>query len=361
MIIIPISELKRFIANSKNIKDSKILPILSYLKIECKGTSTTITKTNLNSFVVSEIECDFKEDQVLLIEEKVLAECATFSRGQSLSISISGKNIVLDDGHSTSKCQRIEDHFPAVEIAADENKTTLNTDVICAMSIATKHALLSTERGLRDWKSFVNIIKVGKKNCVAAANGSISYFKYFKQKLPVISLEPETVGIISKFPELEYFSSDRYDYFRCLDVTYGFIKSEVKSPELDTVLEKFKSDDSFEMKKRDMVDFCESAIFLNGSSLAPEVCISEKKDELYLTFEDIAGNRGKTQKIVQAKKTYNVSDILFQPRNMLTALSGIDADTIKISKIFGNMILSTDEDKDYIGSVMELARLNQPA
>ncbi len=360
MITIAISELKKFLHNSKYIKDNRALPILSYVKLECRGELASLTKSNLNSFVITEIDAGFNDDCTLLIEEQTLAGCVNFSQRSEVKITVSKdkKNIILDDGETISKCQTAElKAFPSVEFPEEPKKYRLDSEVISSLTLAKNHCLSGGETGFRDWKHFVHIIDSNKKKCVAGANGPISYFKYFKGDLPKFSLEPDVVTIISKFPELEYFSSDRYDYFSCLDTTFGFIKSEIKPPELDTVISKLKSDDSFVVNRREVIRLCEAAIFMNTSSLAPEVSLKEEDGRLALTFEDNSGSRGKRQYLDVEKKTFEVAEIIFQPKNMITALSSIDSDKIKISKIFGNMVITTDEDKNYLGSVMELARM----
>jgi len=358
MVTVSISELKKFLHNSKYIKDRKVLPILSYVKLQCVGERAALTKSNLNSFLITEIDAGFDEDCTILIEEQSLVGCVNFSRKDEVKISIQGKNVVLDDGETITKCQAADiKTFPSVEFPHDPKKYRLDAEVISSLTLAKNHTLSGGETGLRDWKYFVHIVEMNKKKCVVGANGPISYFRYFKGDLPKFSLDPDVVSIISKFPELEYYSSDRYDYFTCLDTTFAFVKAEIKLPELETVVSKFKSDDSFVVDRKEVIRLCEAAIFMNSSALAPEVSLKEVDGKLTLTFEDVSGGRGKRQFLDFENKTYSVGEIMFQPKNMITALSSLDSDKVKISKIFGNMIITTDEDKNYIGSVMELARL----
>jgi DNA polymerase III sliding clamp (beta) subunit (PCNA family) len=358
MVTVSISELKKFLHNSKYIKDRRVLPILSYVKLQCVGERAALTKSNLNSFLITEIDAGFNDDCTILIEEQSLVGCVNFSRKDEVKISIDGKNVVLDDGETITKCQTADPkNFPSVEFPEDPKRYRLDTEVISSLTLAKNHTLAGGENGLRDWKYFVHVIELNKKKCVAGANGPISYFKYFKGDVPKFSLDPDVVTIISKFPELEYYSSDRYDYFTCLDTTFGFIKSEITTPELDTVVNKFKSENSFVVNRKEVIRLCEAAMFMNSSALAPEVSLKEEDGKLALTFEDNSGSRGKRQYLDFEKKTYEVSEIIFQPKNMITVLSSLDSEKVKVSKIFGNMVITTDEDKNYIGSVMELARL----
>lgn len=356
MVTISISELKRFLNNAKSIKDNKIIPILSYIRLECNEKASTLTKTNLNSFVVTEIEADFKKNVIILIEEQTLSGCVNYSRGKEIKISISGKNVVLNDGFREVKCQHITDPFPSIESNTSDDKFEFNRDILSSLSVAKSHALAAADKSIREWKCFIHMLPINGKSHVVGVNGAVSYFKSFKGKLPKISIDPETVSIISNFPQVEYRSNDRYDFFSHLGTTYGFIKSETSCPQFETVLEKFKSENSFVINRKELVGFCEMTVNINGSSVPPEVCLRDAGKEVLMTFDDISGNQSASETLNTDNKTFMLDDIFFLPKNMLIVLKELKADKIKISKIFGNMIISTDEEKDYLGSVMELAK-----
>lgn len=360
MIVISITELKKFLSNSSNIRNNNIIPILSYIKLECKGKIATLIKTNLHSFIISQIDAEFKKDITILIDEQILASAVNFSKGKDLKISVVGKDIVMNDGFGDTKCQ-VQDvvNFPAVDTNTGKGAIEFTEDVISALGLAKNHILTSSDKEMRNWMSFVHIRTINNKSHVVGANGSVSYFKSFGEALPEISLDPDTVSIISKYPFVHYSSNDRYDYFQCLGVTYGFIKTETACPKFEPIIDRFKSENSFIINSRDIVLFCEKAISMNRSSVPPEVSIENGDNgSLLLNFVGISDNESASEKIKSDKKTYNVEKILFQPKNMITAVKDLGVEKIKISKIFGNMILSSDEEKDYTGSVMELAKMN---
>lgn len=360
MITISISELKRFLNNAANIKENRMLPILSYIKLECKGKSATLIKTSLHSFVIAEVEAEFKKDETILIEEQILAGAVNFSKGSELKISVVGKNVVMNDGFGDTKCQ-VQDivNFPAVETNTEKEKIEISTDVIAALKLAKNHVLTVTDKDMRNWMSFVHIVEIGDKGYVVGANGQISYFKSFKVELPKISLDPDTVTVLAKYPSVNYSSNARYDYFQCLGITYGFIKTETACPNFEPILERFKSENSFMLNTNDILLFCEKAISINTSSVPPEVSIEDGGNgSLLLKFVGISDNESTMEKVKADGKTYEVEKILFQPRNLLTAVKDLGVDKIKVSKIHGNMVITSDEEKNYIGSVMELAKMN---
>jgi len=362
MITIPIVELKKFLNNAKSIRDNKSssdrLPILLYVKLECKGDLATLTKTNLQSFVITEIDAEFKKDEIILIEEQTLSGCVNYSRGKEIKISVVKDNVILNDGFREVKCQTIENHFPAIETNNSHEKIQFYTDIITSLSLAKSHTLPATDKAVREWKCFVHIKKINEKSYIVGVNGAISFLKSFKEDLPEISIDPETVGIISKYDMVEYSSNDRYDYFQNGGTTYGFIKAETKCPALETVVDKFKSENCFTANRKELIDFCDMVMNLTGSSVPPEVSISDDGNtRLALNFSDISGNQSANESIYVEGKTFQVPKIYLYPKDLLTAFKDLPVDKIKISKIFGNMIISSPEDKDYLGSIMELAKI----
>lgn len=358
MIVIKVSELRKFLASAKAIKENRLLPILGYVKLECEGDSARLTKTNLHAFVVCEIKADFSENVTMLIDEQVLSVAANYSKGDELRITIEGNDVVMDDGFSKTKCKN-EDHanFPAVE-SPSVDKSTLDSDFISSLIVAKAHAAVLVDKDMRSWMTYIHVRKTGKKVCVAGVNGAISYFKLFKEAIPEMSLDHETISAIDKYSTLEYSTNGSYDFFTNGSVMYGFIKGEVKCPDFDTILEKFKSENSFIVSVKDMCIFCEKVVNLSKSNIPPEVSIEDGgKSNLILKYESISNSESSEEKIVADKKTYTVDKILMQPKNFLTAVKDLGVEKIKISKIFGNMIISSEDDKDYTGSVMELAKM----
>lgn len=357
MIVIDISELKKFLQSAKNIKDRNILPILSYIKLECKGGVAKLTKTNLDSFVTSEVEAAFKGEHTVLIDEKTLSATVAYSETNLLSISVDGSNVILDDGVKKNRC-KVENSklFPAIESNDLAEKTVLSTEFISSLSTAKNHTVLATER-IR-WECFVHVLKSGTKTLVGGANGMILYLKTFNEQVPAMSLSPDTISAISGLHSAEYSSSGRYDFFQFLGTTYGFIKPEIGQPDLSLLLDRLKTDSPLTVSRKELISFCEMVISMNGSSIIPEVSLKTNKDELMFCFDGAADAQGSERKVKAIGDIVKFPSTIFQPRNLLVVMKDLGTDTVNLSKISGNIVVTTDEDKDYKGSIMELAPLN---
>src|SRR5687767_14247102 len=91
---IKVSEIKEFFRRSKSIKNSSLLPILNYLKLESKDGEATLSKTNEKSYCIHQIECE-GTGVYLLNESKLLAAINNPQCGNEITIEEKGTQIRL--------------------------------------------------------------------------------------------------------------------------------------------------------------------------------------------------------------------------------------------------------------------------
>lgn len=360
MITIATSELKRFFDFAKPIKDSKLIPIYAYIKFECDGDTTTLTKTNGHSFIVCQVTAKFKKNITLLIDEKTLSTVA-LSKGETITIKQEGKNILITDGIRNSSSQNIEDNFPAIQPKTDEKITAISADVLEALFLAKNHTMGVQDKAMRPWMTYVHVTRIKGESYVIGANGVISYFKSFKEDLPAMCLDPDTIAAISRFTEVNYSRSGNYDYFDAGTMSYGFIMSESGVPDFTTLLDKFVYDKHFIVNRQDVIDFCEHCIRMNSSNVPPEVAVTTNgKKSILLTFTSMAGDQGSDQELACDKKNFDPDEFIFQPEKMIIALKDLGCEKIQFSHIPYHFLFTNAEDKKYIGAIMQIAKLQQP-
>lgn len=359
MIKIPISDIKRFITAAKPIRDTKLLPIYAYVKLHCEGNEGIFYKSNGTSFVVFNVSADFKENQTILIEEKTLFGFVEHSSGKEIKISTKGDIVNLYDGARTISCKvpPIE-HFPAIQPKDSEESIVMDGNVLSALFLANSHILPPADQAMRAPASFVHLTPVGKLFYIAAWNGMVAYFKSFKEKIPNVSLDPDVISVISKFEILSYSRCGNYDYFDGGGVSYGFIKAECKTPDVSIMVERLKQDVKFTLDRKPLVDFCEMVIDVNSSSVPPIVSMGETSStSLLMTFTDISENQNAVEKITVTGKVSLDEPFVFQPKNMLTVLKDLGCEKITMSYVQKNMLITSEEEIGYIGSVMGMAKI----
>lgn len=353
MITIKLSEIKKFMSAAKHIVDSKIIPIYSYIKLVCEGEATTLYKTNGTSFVSCDIKSEFKENQVILIEEKTLSGSVEGCSGDEIKIEVKNDKVVISDNQKTTSCQSIEDNFPNFDKPG--TGTMINQEVLSALYIARSHADIQKE--MMNWQCFVHIVKSGKLHYVLGFNGIICYTKSFKDALPALTLDPRTVSIISEFPQLSYSEVGNYDFFDSGSTCYGFVKSEIKAPDISPVLKKMESDNKLVVERKEIMNFCDHVLRINNTALPPIVSISESgKKNVKLRFDNAAGNQESEVLVPVEKKSYKLEPFAFLPKQMSTALKDLGVGTVNLSYVDKNFILTSEEDPSYIGAIMEIVQ-----
>jgi len=358
MITVTKSDLKRFFDNASGIKNTSTIPVCDYVKLECRKNKSTITKTNLKAFCITDVEPEFDEEQTLLIEESALKAAMTYCKSNSLKISKNGKGLILDDGVRPIKSQTQESNlFPVIENVDFGDAAELDTDVLGAMKIAKGHAMAADDTMLH-WMQYVSSKTINGVSYVFGTNSSVGYFQTFKTKLPEFCVDPnDVIPVITKYPYVNFFSSDSYNYFRCVSVVYGFSKSEVKIPDIAPVLARLKSNESFQIKRDDLVNFCELAISLNTTAVPPSITLDDcGDDKIVLEFHDVADNNSTREEISVEEKNYTVTKFTFQPKLLLTALKDLSSEKIRLSRIEAhkNTIITADDEEGYLGFMMDI-------
>jgi hypothetical protein len=359
MIKIPISEVKKFIGAAKPIKDTRLLPIYAYVKLSCDGDAGVFYKANGISFVVCDVNAEFKKSDSFLIEEKTLFGFVQYSSGKDLMISKKGDIVTLNDGSRNISCKvPPAEHFSAIQQKNDEESVVLTEVIINSLFLAKNHIFQPTDTEMRPPSSFVHMTKVDKVNYIAAWNGQVGYLKSFKEKLPTLSLDPEAITTISKFQIVSYSRVGNYDYFDGGGISYGFAKHEVKTPDITKLVENFKQQQTFTVNRKPFVDFCEMVINVNSSSIAPIVSISPAKNSVLLNFKDASENQNAEESVPAIGEIGLKEPFHFQPKNMLTVLKDLGCEKVSMSYVQQNLIIKADDDKNYTGSVMELSVKN---
>lgn len=365
MATISTKEVKKFINAAKNIKSSNLLPIYSYVKLECNGDSASFCKSNGHSFVSCPVKAEFDKNVVFIIDERAFFGFVNKAEGDVITIEdgSEGKGedkkemICFSDGVKKGKSSKVDNVFPLIESRTDEIETVFDSDVLTSIFLSKECVLVAVDKVMRIWNTFCHIMKINKNSYVVGSNGAISYFKKFKQNLPCLIIESDVADVITKFDSVSHCSVGNYDLFNCNNTTYGFIKSEMAVPDLTPIFDRLKSEEYFVINRKKLLNFCETVVDMNSSSVAPEVSISNAdKNDVMLEFNGIGG-QALDEKVKVEKKNFELNPFVFQPKNMIVVLKDLGVEKIKLSYIQHNFLITSEEDKDYLGTIAELAKM----
>lgn len=357
MITIKNSEFKKGLNKTNAISGKNILPVLDYIKLDFKNDRCTLTKTVFDSFIVADIEADFKKDGSLLLDIEKTSSFVNSSEGEETTISVKKDRVILDDGFTNAWFPLADvKHYPVVESNSECEKFELTKQVIDVLKQASKHAMPIRDKETRVWQTFTHTKTISDKNYVIGFGESIVFAKeVVTDKWPQMSVDPKVISMIGSLPSVEYSATDNYDFFESVGILYGFRKYETICPVVKEVLDRFVSEESFEINRDSFVLFCELVSGQHKSSLSAVIEVSDSgKDEVLLKYEPYSGDGGAEKKIKVKNKTYNLDKTYYSPNLFLTVLKNIDhSDEIKISKIKGFNVINILGEDDYVGAVSE--------
>lgn len=343
MIKIKSTEIREFLKRSKTIKTSNLMPILAFVKLDITNTGALLSKTNLKSYCIHQIEAEGENISVLL-DENLLAAIAT--TGDEVEIQLDNKTIHLKNGDSLVSFQK-EDAtlYPIFPDQGETNeRVVIGKDVLQAIGIASKFVF---EAEMETNFSFVHV----KNNSVFSTDKNVIFLKNFTDNIPNLLISTECAAVISGFDNLMYFTAGNYDFYDTGKTTYGFIRSEYKSPDFSVILSKATKGTFFTVAKENIVKFCELATTATPS-LVPvsKLDSSLKEGQIDLTFFDDSYN-------VSVDMSFNVSGDLkpepftFNPKVMLPFIKSLPYQELNFTPLEGahHYTIWSKEDEQFTG------------
>jgi DNA polymerase III sliding clamp (beta) subunit (PCNA family) len=375
MIKLPVSELKIFLSKSSHVVPAGTMGILEFVKITCEGDVATLTKTNLNSFVVHQVEAKFTKNFVLLVEFDILVKAAKSSQTE-LKISFkeqksekvpSGKVrvVTIEDGHLINLKSMSDDEnlFPVIPSPKKDEVVDMTQEMIEAMFLSST-AALDVKGGLTLFQNYVHIVNVNKKRSYFCGfNNTIMYYKSFKSMVPSMVLEQTTCKAIKGYTSLQWYSGDKYNFFDAGKTLLGFIQTEVKAPDFMQIINTMEDSKSFTIDRKSMIEFCDIAIGINPMS-AIEPCYFKQGSEeklLMLDYENaLEGKSNCVEMEVKKNKRHVVQKFLFQPDQMVLLLKDLPFEKVTlVGPCNHNFYVTAEDDPDYIGAIREVVFNNE--
>lgn len=241
------SDIRSFKKNSSHLKKNGIIPILDYIKFD----NGTITKTNLNEFVVQ--ESNFTG--AFLIEERVLFNFIDYTNSPEISFIADGKKIILSDGsQKTTSTQGDVALFPETEEAPKE--TISLTDTILKLFGAAAKYTKDDQHDL-----IVSHIFIGG-DIITASDRFIGFYRKIDRELPKTAIPRGVAEKVSSIDPADFSQTERKLFFKTGKVLYGFQKTEAVYVDLGKYFD-YKKDVSFCAPKSDLIGFNEMCLSMS--------------------------------------------------------------------------------------------------
>jgi DNA polymerase III sliding clamp (beta) subunit (PCNA family) len=352
MIKVPVSELKEFLARARGIKENGVLPILAYIKLDCEGSSATLTKTNLNSFIVHQLKVKCKKNVTVLLDQKILNALIAQSKSEEITIELEAKKVLLSDGDLKLRFE-LMDHtsFPTIPENESMDKTIFNQAMIESLHLSQNNT--DPKRG-NPFFEHVHINPNGKGSYIFGTNSTVIYYRHFDEKLPTISLDQDTVHSISQYTELVFSENGNYNFFDSGNTLYGFIKPDFKASDIMSIMKGGDGKSVFTMDKKSVVEFCQLVNKINPGILAYVFFADAGKKSIMLRYANDEFNVS-TDRFYDVEKSGTIRDFCFNPTHMLPLLKDLPYDQLKFNICDNNnCYITTEDDAEFIGVIREI-------
>lgn len=320
------AELRSFKQNASFVKTKGILPILGYLKV----ADGTITKTNLESFIVQDIECKGS----ILLDEVIFFDFLSRTKEPTIEVTVKDKRVTISDGTMPKVSFAEEDitAFPSIP-ESDGESVELSNEVFCAINYAANFA---DHMDLPDMRGHVFM----GGETIFGGNGLICYMEKFKEKLPNVPILKDHATVIGKFNSASFSESEKYIFFQTESCRYGFIKSMYPFTDMSTVIKLDKKDKSFILDKSDLLTFSEMCVS-NTKAALRIANLSVKQNKLCMEMVD-------TDYEVEVKQAVPIGDgemdgeFAFNPVMMATMLKNLPDNELTFYRNNGSLIITGD-------------------
>lgn len=260
-IKVPVSDLRSFKKNSSHIKSKGIIPILDYIKFD----NGTISKTNINEFVVQ--ESNFSG--AFLVEERILFNFIEYTHASEILFIADGKKVIISDGsQKTSSNQAEIELFPAIEQPPKETVSLTDT-ILKLFGAAAKYT--QEQDDLRKSHIFIG------GDAILASDGFIAFYRKIDRVLPNTAIHRHVAERISSIDPADFSQNENKMFFRAGKVIYGFQKTEATYIDMRRFFE-YSKEDSFHAPKSELIEF-------------NEMCLSMSKIKMCHPFLEIKNDK----------------------------------------------------------------------
>lgn len=261
-IKVSVSDIRSLKKNSSHIKKNGILPILDYIKFD----DGTITKTNLNEFVVQ--ESNFRGS--FLIEEMVLFNFIEYTDASDISFVADGKKITLSDGsQKTTSTQGDIALYPVTEEAPTETVTLTDT-ILKLFGAAAKYTRED------QYDLIISHIFIGADS-ILASDRFIAFYKKIDRDLPKTAIPRSVAEVVSSIDPANFSQTEKKLFFKTSKILYGFKKTEATHVDIRKFFD-YEKVDSFHAQKSELIGF-------------NEMCLSMSKLKICHPFLEIADGK----------------------------------------------------------------------
>lgn len=358
MITLKTEDLREFFKRARNIKPHIILNVMNYIVLDTD--EGTLTKSNMNTWCVHQINVESKENVKMFIDEKVLTPYLAAQIGEKITFKICEKKVKnaqgdmkpvrwveYTDGKKNGQYGIPIDEYPKFpESGARSNSVKLGKEVVESVALASN---LTLEDGT--YFALVHIQNLKEYVAINASDRNCLYHKkIYQTDIPDIKVGPEACVILPMFAEWEYYSIGNYDVFDNGVTKYSFIQSVLPSPPFERLVEGFNDKNIFTIAKDDVHAFCDLAIKQSPSTLVESSFVGKGTKLKFLAEND--DYNISTDEEFDITTNFKIVEWAFNAKNMMSLLKTIPYQKLSFASVDETKYyVFSEEDKNYLGMI----------
>lgn len=261
-IKVSVSDIRAFKKNSSHLKKNGIIPILDYIKFD----NGTITKTNINEFVVQESVFNGS----FLVEERILFSFIEYTNAPEITFVTDGHRITISDGsQKTTSSQGEFGLYPKIEQPSKE-AVSLTDSILKLFGAAAKY----TQEGDQDLRK--SHIFIGG-DTIIASDGFIAFYRKIDRELPKTAIPRSVAERVSSIDPADFSQSNNKLFFKAGKVLFGFQKTEATYIDMRGFFN-YSTEVYFRAPKYDLISFNEMSLSMSKLKIChPHLDIVDKK------------------------------------------------------------------------------------
>lgn len=360
MIKIKTSDLKTFLKRSKAIKQSGIMPILSFFKMDCKGEVITCTDTNMHTFMIHQMPGEFEKNGSYLIDRKTIISIVDTTKSEFITFTPKGKKIFISDdfrGSTGNNGFQTDDPslYPKMPEHDKNVATRISPDLMATIQVAKHYCVSDKTSANIDPLEAVHLTATPDCTEVFGCDKFLLYLNKVEGDPVSLMITPENCDMLNGFSEATHFSCGNYDFYECGTTTYGFVKSEYKCPNYSVLTKGMSREMFFSIEKQTVLDYCNRVKNLHPSSVYPECEIRDAGNNKILFYYNNADHDVNSEVIFEVEKNFEMSDFKFNANQFIQLIAPLPYDKLCFSQDGNRLFIFNQDDVNYIGLIQGLA------
>lgn len=359
--------MKKFIISSDALKPAlkklslainpkSVLPVLSNIYVQVTKNQVELFTTDLELTIGYKLPAESNAEFEMLLPFDFFNKLVQLFKSAPVVIElVDKKSAIITGDNEDFNLNSLADlkAFPELPSLPKKNVISLKEDFVEILNTAMI-TVMNDE--MRPAMEMVCFDMQAKESYLVSTDTHVM----FKHKIPISSKEPEQLLFSSKMAaamdglnDIELSWTQKQIAVKTDKVTIWCNRNEAKYPNYNVVIP--NQDANLKLNKDQLEDALNKACLSSSSTKHTNVYLKREKGKIHLEFDDPDFER-KGHLVIAGNYSGETDMVGINARKLITVLKQVDEDEINlhIGSATKAVLVSADEDKDYLGLIMPL-------